>query len=282
MSCRERRFTAADGLSLYFRDYGDPGSAATPVLCLGGLFRNGRDFDPIARSLAKERRVLCPDLRGRGRSDYDADWSNYRPATYLNDIARLIALAEIRRFVVVGTSFGGLLAMGLGTFMPFSLAGAVLNDAGPEIERDRFDSILAYIGRDRPQADWRDAAEAIRTQTPFAVFQTEEMFDAMLRNTYREGEDGLLHFDWDVNIVKPIVETPGETPDLWPHFLGLRPIPLLAFRGESSDLFSEECFLRMGREYPGARLVTVPRTGHAPTLAEPECVSALDMFLRDL
>lgn len=282
MSYREHRFTAPDGLSLFCRDYGDPGSAAAPVLCLGGLFRNGRDFDPIARALSKERRVLCPDLRGRGQSDYDRDWSNYRPATYLNDIARLIAFAGVRRFVVVGTSFGGLLAMGLGTFMPFSLAGVVLNDAGPEIEPDRFDRILEYIGRDRPQPDWEGAAEAIRTQTPFAVFQTEEMFDAMLRNTYREGEDGLLHFDWDVNIVKPIVETRSETPDLWPHFMGLHPIPLLAFRGEVSDLFSEKCFLRMGREYPGARLVTVPRTGHAPTLAEPECVSALNGFLRSL
>ena len=104
----------------------------------------------------------------------------------------------------------------------------------------------------------------------------------MVRNTYREGDDGLLHFDWDVNIVKPIVKSRDKTPDLWPHFLGLRPIPLLVFRGEVSDLFSRACFLRMGREYPGARLVTVPRTGHAPSLAEPECVYALDRFLRGL
>ena len=221
MSCREHRFTAKDGLSLYFRDYGDPGSAATPVLCLGGLFRNARDFDPIARILAEERRVLCPDLRGRGRSDHDPDWRNYRPRIYLDDIASLLAFADVSRVVAVGTSFGGMLAMALPAVMPFGLAGLVLNEAGPEV-------------------------------------------------------------DWDVNIVKPIVEAQGAPPDFWPYFRGLRPIPLLAFRGEVSDAFTVECFLRMGREYPEARLVSVPRTGHAPTLAEPECVAALDAFLRDL
>ena len=282
MSYRERRFTAKDGLSLYFRDYGDPGSAATPLLCLGGLFRNARDFDPIARILAEERRVLCPDLHGRGRSDHDPDRRNYRPRIYLDDIASLLAFADVSRVVAVGTSFGGMLAMALPAVMPFGLAGLVLNDAGPEVDWDSLDTALAYIGVERPQPDWESAAEAIGTLTPDAVFQTEAMFEAMVRNTYREGEDGLLQFDWDVNIVKPIVEAQGAPPDFWPYFRGLRPIPLLAFRGEVSDAFPVECFLRMGREYPEARLVTVPRTGHAPTLAEPECLAALDAFLRDL
>lgn len=117
---------------------------------------------------------------------------------------------------------------------------------------------------------------------PGAVFQTQAMFETMVCNTYREGEDGLLHFDWDVNIAKPMIETQGERSDLWPYFLGLRPLPLLVFRGEVSDVLSEECFLRMGQEYSGARLVTVPKTGYAPTLAEPECVAALDVFLHAL
>ncbi len=282
MAYIERRFTAPDGLSLYFREYGDPASATTPVLCLGGFSRNARDFDALARRLAGERRVLCPDLRGRGRSDYDPDWRNYQPGTYLNDIAHLLTVANAHRFVVIGTSFGGVLAMAIGAFMPFALASVVLNDMGPEVEQGRSDAALAYISVDRPQPDWVSAVEAIKTLMPGAAFQTEAMFEAMVRNTYREGEDGLLHFDWDVNIVKPIIGTRDATPNRWTFFRGLRPIPLLAFRGEVSDLLSEECFARMGREYPEARLVTVPRTGHAPTLTEPECVAALDAFLRDL
>ena len=282
MAYCERRFTAQDGLGLYFRDYGDPDSTATPVLCLGGLFRNARDFDPLARRLGENRRILCPDLRGRGQSDYDPDWRNYQPRTYLNDIAQVLVQTNVQRVVVVGTSFGGLLAMGLGAVMPMNLAGVVLNDVGPEIRQDTLDSILSYIGTEHPEPDWPSAAEAVRTQTPGTVFQTDAMFEAMVRNTYREGEDGLLHFDWDVNIVKPIVATQSATPDLWPYFKGLQPIPLLAFRGEKSDALTRNCFLQMGREYPNARLVTVPGTGHAPTLTEPECVVALDMFLRDL
>ena len=114
MAYREQRFTAQGGVSLYFRDYGDPGSVATPLLCLSGLFRNARDFDLLVHRLAGERRVLCPDLRGRGRSDYDPDWRNYKLGTYLNDIAHLLAFANVHRVVVVGTSFGGVLEMVLG------------------------------------------------------------------------------------------------------------------------------------------------------------------------
>ena len=153
MSYREHRYISGDGLSLYFLDYGDPGSGTTPVLCFGGLFRNVRDFDPIARRLAEERRVLCPDLRGRGQSDYDPDWRNYRPATCLNDIAGLLAVADVGRIVAVGTSFGGLLAMALPAFMPLTLVGLVLNAAGPEVDGDSLDTVLAYIGVDRPQPD---------------------------------------------------------------------------------------------------------------------------------
>ena len=226
--------------------------------------------------------MLCLDLRGRGRSDHDPNWRNYHPATYLNDIAHLLAIADVHRVVVVGTSLGGVLAMAMGASMPSALAGAVLNDIGPEIERGGLEPILSYIRVDRPQPDWDGAIRAIRTHLPDLVYQDEAMFEAMARNTFREGDDGLLHFDWDVNIVKPALADRSATPDLWPLFRGLRSVPLLAFRGEASELLTADCFAKMGRERPDARMVTVPRTGHAPTLTEPECVEALDAFLREL
>ena len=279
---RELRFTSQDGLGLHYRDYGNPASTATPVLCLGGLTRNARDFDTLARRLSAERRVLCLDLRGRGRSDHDPDWRNYRPATYLKDIAHLLPVAGVHRVVVVGTSLGGVLAMGMGAAMPSALAGVVLNDIGPEIERGGLDPILDYIRVDRPQPDWESAVRTIRTHLPDLVYQDEAMFEAMARNTFREGEDGRLHFDWDVNIVKPALADGVATADLWPFFRGLRSVPLLAFRGAASQLLTADCFARMAAERRDARMVTVPRTGHAPTLDEPECVEALDAFLREL
>ena len=189
---RERRFTAPDGLGLYFRDYGDPGSAATPVLCLGGLTRNAKDFDALARRVARERRVLCPDLRGRGRSDYDPNWRNY-PATYLNDIAHLLTVAAS-----IASWWSEPRSAGYWRWRWARRcrrrAGAVLNDIGPEIERGGLEPILSYIRVDRPQPNWESAVRTIRTLLPDLVYQDEAMFEAMARNTYREGDDGLLHF----------------------------------------------------------------------------------------
>ncbi len=282
MAYSEHRFITRDGLSLYFREYGDQASTTTPVLCLAGFTRNAGDFDLVASRLARKRRVLCPDLRGTGRSDYDPDWHNYRLETYISDITQLISQSNIHKVVVVGTSYGGLLALILGLFMPLSIAGIVLNDVGPEFEHEKLQGVLDYVCVDRPQPDWESARESIMTHGSSTAFQTAELFETMVRNTFRRGKDGLLHFDWDVSIAKPWIKSKGAFTDLWPYFRKLHPIPLLAFRGEVSEMFSEESFAQLGREYPGARLVTVSGTGHAPTLAEPECVEALDAFLRDL
>ena len=121
MSFRERRVTSQDNLSLYLRDYGDPLSSATPVLCLGGLTRNSKDFRELAERLAGQRRVICPDYRGRGRSAYDPIWRNYTPTAYLTDVFHILSALNLHRVIVVGTSLGGLLAMGLGATMPSSL-----------------------------------------------------------------------------------------------------------------------------------------------------------------
>ena len=282
MDYRERRYTARDGLSLYYRDYGDALSPRAPVLCLAGLTRDARDFEGFASRTAADRRVLCPDLRGRGRSDHDPNWRNYEPRTYIDDIAQLLTLANMHRVVVVGTSLGGLLAMGLGAARPTALAGVILNDIGPEVAPASLAAIIDYLRIDRPQPDWETAKESLHATLPDLCFQTEAMYDAMLANTFREGGDGMLHFDWDVDIVRPMIETGARIPDLWPLFRGLRAVPTLALRGEKSTLLTASCFARMGREHPGLIRATVRDTGHAPTLNEPECVAALDRFLDDL
>ena len=128
---REATVSAQDGLALYYRDYGDALASKTPVLCLPGLTRNSADFAELAARLSRGRRVLCPDYRGRGRSAYDSNWRNYDPYVYINDISHLLAATGIGRAVIVGTSMGGLLAMGLAVLRPTLVAGAVLNDIGP-------------------------------------------------------------------------------------------------------------------------------------------------------
>ena len=133
---RAREFSAQDGLRLYFRDYGEAWSTPTPVLCLAGLTRNSADFHDLARMLAPERRVLALDLRGRGRSARDSDPTNYQFETYLNDIAHLLTLANCHRVVVVGTSLGGILAMGLGALGPGLGIGILVGKATEAIGRN--------------------------------------------------------------------------------------------------------------------------------------------------
>jgi pimeloyl-ACP methyl ester carboxylesterase len=271
---------AQDGLSLYYRDYGDPLSPRATLLCLTGITRNSADFADLAERHAGERRILCPDYRGRGRSAYDPDWRNYDPRVYANDIAHLIAANDLHRVVVVGTSLGGLLAMALAALKPTVLAGVVMNDIGPDVVGSGISRILDYIGTDHPQPDWPSAVRYLQQLLPTLSIRTEQGWSKMARATFRQGEDGLLHFDWDVNLAKPLAAANGAIPDLWPYFRALRRIPTLALRGALSDVLSAETFERMALAKPDLERVTVADAGHTPTLNEPDAAAAVDAFIR--
>lgn len=277
---RDCRHLSRDGLSIYYRDYGDPLSEATPVLCLAGLTRNSKDFHATASRLAAGRRVICPDYRGRGRSDHDANPRNYRPATHIDDIRHLMVAAGLHRAIVIGTSFGGMLAMGMALAAPGSLRAVVLNDIGPDVAAGGLKRILAYIGTDRPQPDWDSAVAEMKRMFPTLSCSTgEEWLDAA-RATWRGGADGLLHYDWDVRLAGAISRTRAwRGVDPWALFRGLAGIPVLALRGELSDVLSRETFERMADEHGDLTAVTIPGCGHPPRLVEPAAMEALDDFL---
>jgi pimeloyl-ACP methyl ester carboxylesterase len=277
---RERHLVAQDGLRLYFRDYGDPLSPRLPLLCLTGIVRNSADFADLADRHAGERRVICPDYRGRGRSAYDSDWRNYDPFVYANDLAHLMAATGLERVVVVGTSLGAALAMGLAVLTPAQLAGIVLNDFGPEVAANGVSRILDYIGADHPQPDWPSAVRHLKELLPTLSIRTDEGWLKLARGTYREGADRMLHFDWDVNLAKPLAAANGSVPDLWPYFRALGRLPVLALRGDLSDVLSQATFDRMAVVKPDLERVTVANAGHAPTLNEPEAAAAVDDFIR--
>lgn len=279
---RERRLGAQDGLSLYYRDYGDPLSPGTPVICLCGLTRNSKDFHDLATRLSRKRRVVCLDYRGRGRSSYDPDWRNYTPQVALGDVIHLLAATNLHKVAVCGTSFGGLLAMGLAVAAPTVLKGVILNDVGPELSQAGTNRILEYIGRDRPQPDWDAAVAEMKRLFPNLAFRTEDGWRRFTEATYRTGEDGQLHFDWDVALARPLVEKRVPMEHLWPLFRALRRRPVLAFRGALSDVLSEAVFARMAAEKPDLAQITVPGVGHVPALDEPEVEPAIDDFLARL
>jgi pimeloyl-ACP methyl ester carboxylesterase len=277
-SFSEHRYTSQDGLSLYYRSYGDPLSPATPVLCLPGLARNSKDFRRLAKRLCAERWVLCPDYRGRGRSDYDPDSDNYQPATYIGDIRHLLAAAGMHHAIVIGTSMGGLLACAMGAAMPGVLRGVVLNDIGPDVAEGGLDRIMTYLSRDNPQPDWETAVRAFKELFPTLSLRTEEDWRAAAEATWKEGDDGLLHYDWDLHIVDPLVKK-HPIPDLWALFRSLRNIPVLAIRGGASDVLLPATLDRMRREHPQIETLTLDGIGHVPALSEAESTDAIDRLL---
>lgn len=277
----ERRFSAQDGLSLFYREWPGPADGGTPLLCLSGLSRNSRDFLGLAEREARRRRVVAPDYRGRGCSAHAGDWRTYNPYSYLNDIGHLLAVAGLQRVCVVGTSLGGLLAMGLGVTNPMSLAGVVVNDVGPQLDGGSLGTLVRLLGRDDPQPDLAAATASVKRAFPEIGFRDEATWRRFADAGYRRGADGLLHVDWDTRIVEPL-KRPRALPDLWALWRGLARIPTLAIRGSRSPLLSAETFRSMAEGHACLTRLEVEGLGHAPSLDEPEVVETMEVFLAEL
>ncbi|MCX7284753.1 MAG: alpha/beta hydrolase [Novosphingobium sp.] len=280
----DRYWTSSDGLRLHFRHYESESARAAgrpPVLCLPGLTRNARDFEDLAAALSGQWRVLCPEMRGRGDSDYAKDPMTYTPLHYLQDVQALLAQEGIERFVSIGTSLGGLLTMLLAAINPSSIAAAVLNDVGPEVSPSGLERIRGYVGQGRNFETWMHAARALQ-ESSGDVYPDWDITQ-WLRYAKRImvlGSGGRIAFDYDMKIAEPFDAPEGATPqvDMWPMFDALATRPLLVLRGETSDILSPEVAARMATR-PGVELVTLPRIGHAPTLDEPESLAAIERLL---
>jgi pimeloyl-ACP methyl ester carboxylesterase len=276
----DRYWTSGDGLRLHFRQY-DGDSSRPPVICLPGLTRNARDFEDLAAHLAGKWRVLCPEMRGRGDSDYAKDPMTYQPLQYVQDVEALLAQEGINRFVAVGTSLGGLLTILLSIGKPDRIAAAVLNDIGPEVSADGLERIRGYVGQGRNFETWMHAARALQ-ESSGDVYPDWEITDWLryAKRIMALGTGGRIAFDYDMKIAEPFEAPRGATPqvDMWPMFDALAAQPLLVLRGETSDILGADVAARMAQR-PGVELVTLPRIGHAPTLDEPESVAAIDRLL---
>jgi pimeloyl-ACP methyl ester carboxylesterase len=285
MNFSERFFSSRDGLRIFYRDYAGDESKA-PVLCLHGLTRNSRDFAALAEHVAPSRRVLVPDQRGRGRSQYDTHWMNYHPGTYIDDMWTLLEEQSIKRLVVIGTSLGGLMAMLMAATRPQMLVGVVLNDIGPEIDPAGVARIQAYAGRLPPVRTWDDAAAQMKLTFGLAFPEYDERkWHEFARLSFDESDGGAPRLAADPKIgdaIRSIPTPPNATQAMWLAFGQLRNVPALALRGAHSDLLSAATFERMRREVPSLVAVTVPNRGHAPQLDEPESLRAIGAFLAGL
>lgn len=281
----EHTYRSRDGLKLYYRDYpGDTKKA--PVLCLHGLTRNCRDFEALALHITPGRRVITPDLRGRGRSQYDSMWMNYHPMTYVDDMWSLLREIGLDRVIAIGTSLGGIVAMLMAAVRAETFAGLVLNDIGPEVDAVGAARIRGYVGRFPPPRSWQEATEQMKAVFGAALPEfTEHQWSDFVRLSYSEDRAGSPQLDADPRIgdaVRAIQSPPGAAHGMWLAFRALRNTPTLVIRGALSDVLSVKIFDRMQREHPKLRRVTVDNRGHVPQLDEPQCRVALEHFLAQL
>lgn len=273
-------WTSKDGLELHYRDYVGR-SDRPPVLCLHGLTRNARDFADLAGRLAGEWRVIVPEMRGRGESEYAKDAGSYNPIQYVGDVNVLLAELGISRFVSVGTSMGGLMTMLIAMKTPERLAGAVLNDIGTRLERAGLERIVSYAGQGRTFPTWVHAARALE-ETQKVAHPHFELADwiAMAKRTMTLTSNGRIVFDYDMKIAEAFAKVDFDNqPDLMPAIDAMADIPVLILRGAESDLFSEANCAQMLARLHNAEAVTVPGVGHAPLLTEPEAEAAIDRLL---
>ena len=265
---------------LAYREWGDPDNDRV-LMCVHGLTRISNDFDPLARALAADYRVVCPDVAGRGRSGWLRDPMLYQLPTYVGDMVTLLARLDARTLHWFGTSMGGLIGMALASLPDTPIERMIINDAGPVIGAAALKRIGSYVG-ERPRFATMDEAEAYIRQitAPFGEHTDAEwrfLTEVVMR---RDGDAWVRHYDTAIAV--PFKAAQATAPDadtlLWPIWDAIR-CPTLAVRGEHSDLLSVVTHQEMAVRGPKAELVTIPHVGHAPTFMHDDQIAIAKEFL---
>jgi len=266
--------------------YWEWGDAANPkvLVCVHGLTRQGRDFDTFAQAMHGEYRVVCPDVPGRGQSDWLKNPASYAIPQYVSDMVTLLARLDAAEVHWVGTSMGGLIGLGLAALPGSPIQRLVLNDVGPAIEYAALARIGAYVGQ---PAHWKtvdEAADALRAISLGFGPHTREQWLALTRPQLKPDGDGFRpHYDPALaepfRAVTPELAAAGEA-QLWQAYDALR-CPTLVLRGAESDLLSRATADAMAQRGPRARVHEIAGVGHAPMLVQPDQIAVVRDFLLD-
>lgn len=281
---RERSVQCASPSGLHRMAYTEWGDPANPqvLVCVHGLSRNGRDFDDLARAMTDSHRVVCPDIVGRGRSDWLRDPSGYGVPQYVTDMMVLIARLDVETVQWLGTSMGGLIGMVLASLPGTPVSRLMLNDVGPAISSESIRRIGEYIGRAPKFAGLEEAERYIRAvSAPFGAL-SDTQWRALTESSVRPAADGGLEMIYDPKIADSFHRaTAAGMIDLWPMFDRVR-CPTRVVRGEFSDLLSAEVAQAMTARGPHPDLVQVPGVGHAPMfMDEAQIAIAREFFTAD-
>jgi len=261
---------------LAYTEWAGPPGART-VLCVHGLTRNGRDFDALAATLSRRFRIVCPDVAGRGKSDWLSHPEDYGYPLYLSDMAALIARLGVAEIDWVGTSMGGLIGMMMAAQPGTPIRRLIVNDIGPLIAVEGLQRIATYVGADPVFGDLGELEAYLRAVSASFGTLSDAQWRHMAEHGARRRPDGTLGRAYDPAIAEAFKAVKGDI-DLWPVWDAIR-CPTLVLRGAESDLLRAVDAAAMTRRGPKARIVELPGIGHAPSLMTDEQIAIVEDFL---
>lgn len=265
--------------------YVEWGAADNPrvLVCVHGLTRSGRDFDTLAQALAADYRVVCPDVVGRGKSDWLRDKALYAVPQYCADLVTLLARLNVEQVDWLGTSMGGLIGMALAAQPGNPIRRLILNDVGPVLTATALARIGEYLGTAPRFDDMAQAEQYVRTvSAPFGP-HTDAQWRQLTEHVVRRAADGKIEFAYDPGIAQPFRADQqrggGQDVVLWPLYDAIA-CPTLLLRGAQSDLLTLQTAQAMSERGPRAQVVEIPGVGHAPTLMTEAQIVPVREFLR--
>lgn len=265
---------------VHYTDWGDPHNPRV-LICVHGMTRTGRDFDFLAAALEQEYRVICPDVVGRGQSDWLDDKTDYTYPLYVNDMAMLMARLGAERIDWVGTSMGGLIGMFLASYAGTPIHKLLVNDVGPLIPAAGLKRIAKYVGQHLTWDTFDAMDRALRIYAPTFGKLTDAQWRHMLIHSSRQLDDGRYAMGYDPGIAEVFKALEMKDIDLWPVWDAIR-CPTLLLRGAHSDVLNHADAIAMTERGPRAKLIEFPGMGHAPALmADDQITVVRDWLLAD-
>jgi pimeloyl-ACP methyl ester carboxylesterase len=269
---------------LHNMHYTEWGARANPhiVICVHGLTRNCRDFDALAQSLEHDFRVVCPDIVGRGQSEWLADKQYYGLPQYLADINTLLARLTADGpcdILWVGTSMGGMIGMLLASLPRTPVRKLVLNDVGTLIPKASLERIGKYVGKAPSFKTLEETNAYVRYVSASFGPHTDAQWNHLTRHNAKKNTDGTWTMNYDPGIAQPFQQGPINDIELWNYYDCIT-CPTLLLRGADSDLLLKDTALAMTQRGPKARLVEFAGVGHAPMLMADDQLKTVQEFLR--